>query len=133
VVLLAGDLALIHDVGALQAAQRHALALSVVVFDNGGGGIFSYLPIAQRIEHESFETHFRTPHAGDLGAIARGFGAESERVRSWEHLRAAFKASLASPGLSVVEVPVDRDRSVAQHRELDRRISGALARVVARP
>jgi len=128
VVLLTGDLALLHDVAALQAAQRHALNLTVVVFDNDGGGIFSYLPVADRADPEVFETHFRTPHGANLGEIVGGFGAGFERASSWEHFRAAFKSALATPGVSVVEIPVDRDRSVAHHREIDRRVSEALAR-----
>jgi 2-succinyl-5-enolpyruvyl-6-hydroxy-3-cyclohexene-1-carboxylate synthase len=128
VVLLTGDLALLHDVGALQAARRHSLNLTIVVFNNDGGGIFSYLPVADRAEPEIFETHFRTPHGADLGGIVVGFGAEFERIGSWEHFRAVFKSALATPGVSVVEIPVDRDRSVAHHREIDRRVCEALAR-----
>ncbi|MBW2691460.1 MAG: 2-succinyl-5-enolpyruvyl-6-hydroxy-3-cyclohexene-1-carboxylic-acid synthase [Deltaproteobacteria bacterium] len=128
VVLLTGDLALLHDVGALQAAQRHSLNLSVIVFDNDGGGIFSYLPVADRADPEVFETYFRTPHGANLGDIVGGFGSGFERVSSWEHFRAAFKSALATPGVSVVEVPVDRDRSVAHHREIEHRVSEALAR-----
>jgi len=128
VVLLTGDLALLHDVGALQTARRHSLNLCVVVFDNDGGGIFSYLPVADRVDPEVFETHFRTPHGANLGDIVAGFGAGFERASSWEHFRASFKSALATPGISVVEIPVDRDRSVAHHREIDRRVSEALAR-----
>jgi len=128
VVLLTGDLALLHDVGALQAARRHSLNLSVVVFDNNGGGIFSYLPIADSARPEVFETHFRTPHGADLGGIVSGFGAEFARISSWEHFRASLKSALAAPGVSVVEIPVDRDRSVAHHREIDFRVSQALTR-----
>jgi 2-succinyl-5-enolpyruvyl-6-hydroxy-3-cyclohexene-1-carboxylate synthase len=128
VVLLTGDLALLHDVGALQAARRHSLNLSVVVFDNDGGGIFSYLPIADRAKPEVFETHFRTPHGADLGGIVSGFGAEFARISSWEHFRASLKSALTAPGVSVIEIPVDRDRSVAHHREIDRRVGQALAR-----
>jgi 2-succinyl-5-enolpyruvyl-6-hydroxy-3-cyclohexene-1-carboxylate synthase len=128
VVLVTGDLALLHDVGALQAARRHSLNLTVVVFNNDGGGIFSYLPVADRADPEIFETHFRTPHGADLGGIVSGFGAGFARVSSWEHFRASFKSALATLGVSVVEIPVDRDRSVAHHREIERRVCETLAR-----
>jgi len=127
-VLLTGDLALLHDAAALQVARRHSLDLTVVVFDNDGGGIFSYLPVAERADPAVFETYFSTPHGADLREIAAGFGVESVRASSWEHFRAAFKSALAMPGVSLVEIPVDRDRSVAHHREIDHRVSAALAR-----
>ncbi len=131
VVLLTGDLALLHDVGALLAARRHALDLTIVVFDNDGGGIFSYLPVAERVAPEIFEAHFRTPHGVDLGAVVAGFGADFARVGSWEHFGASVKSALATPGVGVVVVPVDRDRSVAHHREIERRVSEALECEVA--
>jgi 2-succinyl-5-enolpyruvyl-6-hydroxy-3-cyclohexene-1-carboxylate synthase len=98
------------------------------VFDNDGGGIFSLLPIADQADPEIFETHFRTPHGADLEPVARAFGAAFARVTSWEHFRAAIKNALGAPGVSVVEVPIDRDRSVAHRREIERRVCEALAR-----
>jgi 2-succinyl-5-enolpyruvyl-6-hydroxy-3-cyclohexene-1-carboxylate synthase len=127
VVLLTGDLAFLHDVGALLMARRHGVNLTVVVFDNDGGGIFSLLPIADQADPKIFETHFRTPHGADLEPVARAFGAAFERVISWEHFRTAIKNALGAPGVSVVEIPIDRDRSVAHHREIERRVCEAVA------
>jgi 2-succinyl-5-enolpyruvyl-6-hydroxy-3-cyclohexene-1-carboxylate synthase len=133
VVLLTGDLAFLHDVGALLMARRHEVKLTIVVFDNDGGGIFSLLPIADQAAPEIFETHFRTPHSADLEPVARAFGAAFSRVTSWEHFRAAIKNALGAPGVSVVEIPIDRDRSVAHHREIERRVCEALARESEQP
>ena len=47
VVLLIGDVALAHDIGGLLAAQRLELRLTIVLLDNGGGGIFDFLPVAE--------------------------------------------------------------------------------------
>jgi 2-succinyl-5-enolpyruvyl-6-hydroxy-3-cyclohexene-1-carboxylate synthase len=46
VVLLIGDVALAHDIGGLIAARRLELDLTIVLIDNGGGGIFDFLPLA---------------------------------------------------------------------------------------
>jgi 2-succinyl-5-enolpyruvyl-6-hydroxy-3-cyclohexene-1-carboxylate synthase len=127
VALLTGDLAFLHDVGALLAAHRRPLPLAVVVLNNDGGGIFSYLPVAEHAQEVAFEEHFRTPHGLALGPLARAFGAGYAKVTSAEPLRAALKDALASPRASVIEVPIDRDRSVAHHREIAARVAAALA------
>jgi 2-succinyl-5-enolpyruvyl-6-hydroxy-3-cyclohexene-1-carboxylate synthase len=129
VVLMTGDLAFVHDVGALLIARRHEVNLTIVVFDNDGGGIFSLLPIADQADPNIFETHFRTPHGADLEALARAFGAAFARVTSWEHFRAEIKNALGSSGVSVVEIPIDRDRSVAHRREIERRVCEEFGRV----
>ncbi len=126
VVLLTGDLAFVHDAGGLLAAGRHGLSLVVVVVNDEGGGIFSYLPVAEHAEAGAFEELFRVRHGADLGELSRGYGASHVRAGSWEHFRAAVKEGLASAGVSVVELPVDRDRNVAHHRELQRAVAASL-------
>ena len=127
VVLLTGDLAFLHDLSGLVTAQRNGVGATLVVLNNNGGGIFSFLPIAAQGEAVAFEEHFRTPHGYELGPIATSLGATHTKTASILHLRAALKESLASPGLSVIEVPIDRDRNVAQHRRVAAAVSAALA------
>ncbi len=47
VVLLIGDVALAHDIGGLLAARRLGLKLTIVLLDNGGGGIFDFLAVSR--------------------------------------------------------------------------------------
>jgi 2-succinyl-5-enolpyruvyl-6-hydroxy-3-cyclohexene-1-carboxylate synthase len=47
VVLLIGDVALAHDIGGLLAAAP-GLKLTIVLLDNGGGGIFDFLAVSRR-------------------------------------------------------------------------------------
>lgn len=131
VVLLTGDLALIHDLGGLLAARRHGLRAAIVVLDNDGGGIFSFLPIASYGEEVSFEELFRTPHGLDLRHAAALFGASYERVTSWEHYRAALKDAFSADGLSMIHVPVDRDDSVEHVRTLAAAVTDAVRRAAA--
>ena len=48
--------------------------------DNGGGGIFSFLPQAGALDQRQFELLFGTPPASDVSAVARGFGLEVHEV-----------------------------------------------------
>ena len=64
VVLLIGDVALAHDIGGLLAARRLELKLTIVLLDNGGGGIFDFLPVSRarmaRAE-DIYTRHIATP------------------------------------------------------------------------
>jgi 2-succinyl-5-enolpyruvyl-6-hydroxy-3-cyclohexene-1-carboxylate synthase len=122
-VLLTGDLAFLHDVGGLLTARRHELSLTVVVVNNDGGGIFSFLPIANAKEH--FEPLFGTPHGVDLSHAASLYGAEFHRPDSPPALRASVKVGLES-GLHIIEVRTDRTSNVDYHRKLFARMAAAL-------
>jgi 2-succinyl-5-enolpyruvyl-6-hydroxy-3-cyclohexene-1-carboxylate synthase len=127
VLLLTGDLAFAHDLGGLLAARRHGLHATIVILNNDGGGIFSYLPIAEYADEVDFEANFRTPLGIDFEPAVATFGARFTRVTSWEHFRAALKESTGASETCVIEVPIDRDLSVAHHRAIERAVSAALA------
>jgi 2-succinyl-5-enolpyruvyl-6-hydroxy-3-cyclohexene-1-carboxylate synthase len=115
-VALTGDLGLLHDLGGLLAARRHALRAVFVVCNNDGGGIFSYLPQADG--SAAFERLFRTPHGLDLRGGVEMFGCGFTRATSRGELAAALRAALRSVRTEVIEVPIDLERSVALHREV---------------
>jgi 2-succinyl-5-enolpyruvyl-6-hydroxy-3-cyclohexene-1-carboxylate synthase len=69
--LLTGELALLHDVGGLLAARRAGAELHVVCLDNGGGGIFDFLPVAAHADPALYEEHIATPAGVEVEAIAR--------------------------------------------------------------
>ena len=124
-VLVIGDLSFYHDSNGLLAARQHGLDATIVLLNNDGGGIFSFLPQADQPEH--FETLFGTPHGLDLRPLAETYGARFTRVSSWDEFRQATLAGLEGSGLHVVEVPTERARNVALHRQLWPRVARALA------
>jgi 2-succinyl-5-enolpyruvyl-6-hydroxy-3-cyclohexene-1-carboxylate synthase len=120
VVALAGDLSLLHDQNGL-LAPRPAVDLTLVVLNNDGGGIFSFLPQAS-LSH-GFERLFGTPHGVDLAALARLHSCSHvllERASDLNH-------ALEGPGgIRIVEVRTDRAENVALHRHLRDRAAAAL-------
>jgi 2-succinyl-5-enolpyruvyl-6-hydroxy-3-cyclohexene-1-carboxylate synthase len=110
--LLIGELALLHDIGGLIAASRAGADLRIVCVNNGGGGIFDFLPVAEHADGEHFERHVATPIEVDLAAVAAVAGIQHRLASTVAEIRDAA----SSPGL--VEVRTDRAENVSRHREL---------------
>lgn len=97
--VLIGELALQHDAGGLLAARRAGVKLEIVCVNNGGGGIFDFLPVAEHADPAAYETHIATPsEAVELAAL-------------WPGIR---------------EIRTDRRQNVALHRELVERVAQSL-------
>jgi 2-succinyl-5-enolpyruvyl-6-hydroxy-3-cyclohexene-1-carboxylate synthase len=118
---LVGDLTMLHDVSGLVDGLGAAGGNCVlVVADNNGGGIFSFLPQAAALPAARFEQLFGTPRPQDLAALAAAFGHESVRVATNSQLRRAIDAGLAREGVTVVVAKVpSRDQNVALHESLN--------------
>ena len=116
VVLLTGDVALAHDIGGLLAARRLKLALTIVVLNNDGGGIFHFLPVAG--EADAFEEHVATPHGLEFAHAAALYGSEYERPQSVDALREAIERSLADRTTAIIEVRTDREQNLSLHRRI---------------
>lgn len=110
-VVLIGDVAYLHDANALLAAAQLGADLRIVVIDNRGGGIFSFLPQARALAPERFEQLFGTPHGSDLVALAAAHGLAATTADSLE----AVTAAVTTPGPTVTRVVTDRARNVADH------------------
>jgi 2-succinyl-5-enolpyruvyl-6-hydroxy-3-cyclohexene-1-carboxylate synthase len=128
VVALVGDLAFLHDLTALVSVQGDGPAITVVVVDNGGGGIFSFLPQRAAVPVESFESLFATPPATGVAAAARGLGATVTEVSTIEGLEEALRTSMGSGTTSVVRVEVPgRDENVELHDGINAEIAAGVA------
>jgi 2-succinyl-5-enolpyruvyl-6-hydroxy-3-cyclohexene-1-carboxylate synthase len=116
-IALVGDVTMLHDVSALvDGLGPHGGSLVVVVVNNRGGGIFSFLAQAA-LEPAQFETLFGTPRVHDLVRVSEAFGHQGTNVESVNELRAAVDKALAIPGLSVIVAQVpERDENVLTHQ-----------------
>lgn len=123
-VLVIGDIALYHDMNGLLAAKQHQLDATIVLLNNDGGGIFSFLPQAAHPRH--FETLFGTPHGLDFAHAARMYDATYCQAPTWEAFRQALRAGIEGRGLHLVEMRTDRARNVELHREARAAVARAL-------
>jgi 2-succinyl-5-enolpyruvyl-6-hydroxy-3-cyclohexene-1-carboxylate synthase len=125
VVLLTGDVALAYDIGGLIAARRLDLALTIVLLNNDGGGIFHFLPVASQTD--AFEEHVATPHGLDFAKAAELYGIGYELPEDLVALRAAVERALAAAATTIIEVRTDRQQNLALHRRVQDAVLDALS------
>jgi 2-succinyl-5-enolpyruvyl-6-hydroxy-3-cyclohexene-1-carboxylate synthase len=130
VALVVGDVSFLHDLNALVAAKLHALSATIVLVDNDGGGIFSFLPQATATIPgaglpDRYEELFGTPHGIDVAPIATALGGEHVVVGQRD-LREQIERSIACDGVQVLELRTDRARNVALHREVAALVATAI-------
>jgi len=117
---LVGDVTMLHDVSALVDGPGVSTSAVLVLSDNGGGGIFSFLSQARQVPAEQFEALFGTPRHHDLVAVASAFGHHAQRVTTATQLRDALAEALERDGLSVVVAQVpSREANVVRHEQLN--------------
>ena len=122
--VLLGDVAFCHDMSSLTALHARGLDLKIVVTDNDGGAIFSFLPQATTLPADVFERVFGTPHGTDIVEVARALGLRAYTAETVDELGAAFDES----DTCVVRVASSRKDNVDAHAELNDAVVAALDR-----
>ncbi|MFD1361427.1 2-succinyl-5-enolpyruvyl-6-hydroxy-3-cyclohexene-1-carboxylic-acid synthase [Lentibacillus salinarum] len=114
VTLVLGDLSFFHDMNGLLAAKHYDLNITILVVNNNGGGIFSFLP---QVNHQAhFEALFGTPPDIDFQHAVNMYGGSYQRPASAPELKQALRESYQYDGLSVIEVNTDRTANMEWHR-----------------
>ena len=109
-----GDLALLHDLNSLALADKENLI--VVVINNDGGGIFSYLPITTPAD--VFERYFGTPHGYTFENAAQMFGLHYANPDNHGDFDRAYDAALGKERASLIEIRTDRKSNHDLHLKL---------------
>jgi 2-succinyl-5-enolpyruvyl-6-hydroxy-3-cyclohexene-1-carboxylate synthase len=120
--IVTGDLGLLHDLGGLAALRDVSTPVRIVVIDNDGGGIFSFLPQREALEENEFESLLGTPRGVDVAKAAALFDLPHRRLDSLADLPAALAA-----GTGLIEVKTDRRDNATLHHRLTKRVKAALA------
>ena len=126
VALLIGDVAFLHDSNGLLGLARRAVNLTLVVVDNDGGGIFSFLPQAGAVELERFEQLWGTPHGVGIPGLAGIHSIESWSIEHMADLAPATARAAAGRGVTLLHVRTERSANVALHDVIHRAVAVAV-------
>jgi len=130
VTLLIGDIAFLHDLNALSLLQSLTVPLCIVVLNNNGGGIFSFLPVAS--EKDVFETCFAAPQSYSIKTAAEAFGIQCSSPATNRDFEECCRKAAASDACSVIEVKGNRQANVVLHRTLQSKITALGASCLSR-
>ncbi|MDO8716857.1 MAG: 2-succinyl-5-enolpyruvyl-6-hydroxy-3-cyclohexene-1-carboxylic-acid synthase, partial [Dehalococcoidales bacterium] len=120
VVLVIGDVSFYHDMNGLLAAKAFNLNATIIVINNDGVGIFSFLP--QAACEDVFESCFATPHGLTFRGAAGLYGLNYSLTGDWTAFRDAVRTSLTQTGSTIIEIPGNRKHNVALHRKTREKI-----------
>lgn len=116
VTLVIGDLSFYHDLNGLLVTKTLDIPLTVVLVNNDGGGIFSFLP--QSAEERYFEQLFGTPTGLEFEHAAKLYGGRYVCPESSAEFADAYLSSVNRRGLDIIEVKTRRETRVELHRRL---------------
>jgi 2-succinyl-5-enolpyruvyl-6-hydroxy-3-cyclohexene-1-carboxylate synthase len=125
--LYIGDVTALYDISALTETQRLGSPLRIVVVNNDGGGIFSFLPQSRSstVPNAVYERHWGTPHGLSIAAIAHSMGLSSRTVTSYDELTRALERPIEKPEL--IEIMTERSENLDYHIALRKAVALALA------
>ena len=113
--LLIGDISFIHDMNSLQLLKESKSSVAVILINNGGGGIFTLLPIAENKELLPFLT---TPHELKFKDTASTFGINYKKVQTPKGFEEAYRDSETKKEKIIIEVIVDNDTNIEIYNQL---------------
>ena len=108
----------------LLASKAYALNATIIVINNDGGAIFSFLPQANY--PDVFEQYFGTPHGLTFQHTAALYGLGYQKVEDWSTFRRVVVDSLTNDGTNIIEVPGNRALNVSLHRQVGNAVTAAI-------
>jgi 2-succinyl-5-enolpyruvyl-6-hydroxy-3-cyclohexene-1-carboxylate synthase len=125
VTLLIGDISFLHDLNSLSLLGHPWNTVIVIVLNNHGGGIFSFLPIASQTDR--LDECFATPQEFSIESAARTFGLGYACPETNGDFASYYTEALENRKSIIIEVSSDRQENLRLHRTLQAGISEILA------
>ncbi|OED37699.1 2-succinyl-5-enolpyruvyl-6-hydroxy-3-cyclohexene-1-carboxylic-acid synthase [PVC group bacterium (ex Bugula neritina AB1)] len=102
--LLIGDLSFLYDLNALQHLKDFEKSFCFVVLNNNGGGIFEQLPIRDKVDQETYEKLYQTPHALTFREFAVSFDIDYAQVQTLESFQEIYEQAQIYEQRILIEV-----------------------------
>lgn len=126
--LVLGDLTFFHDLNGLIAAKLYNIDIHIILVNNNGGGIFSFLP---QSEHpKNFELLFGTPLNIEFEHAVRMFNGNFTKIQNWDHFAVEMNQSVEQSGINVYEIVTNREKNRDEHREIWQSVSQEISNFV---
>jgi 2-succinyl-5-enolpyruvyl-6-hydroxy-3-cyclohexene-1-carboxylate synthase len=114
--LLIGDISFLHDLNALSLLNHAWNRLIVIVLNNHGGGIFSFLPVARVTDR--LDECFATPQDFSIEFAARTFGLDYAHPQTNSEFTDIYNEALNSSRSIIIEIEGTRQDNLLLHRTL---------------
>jgi 2-succinyl-5-enolpyruvyl-6-hydroxy-3-cyclohexene-1-carboxylate synthase len=124
-IVILGDLTFLHDINSLALAKRYPLPIVFIIFNNKGGGLFHFLPMAQ--EKKYFSEFFEAPHQVEIEKVAAGFGIPYFHPDSKSTFTESIETAIQQNAPAIIEITINGketyDLSVEIESFLQKKIS----------
>ncbi|MBN1561881.1 2-succinyl-5-enolpyruvyl-6-hydroxy-3-cyclohexene-1-carboxylic-acid synthase [candidate division KSB1 bacterium] len=119
VTLITGDIAALHDLNSLNLVRNSTMPIIIILINNDGGGIFSFLPIAR---HTEVEKYFQTPHGLTFEQAAAMFGLAYAQPASNAEFRDIYRDSCRREQSTIIEVRTTAEENLRLHQTVEEKI-----------
>ena len=114
--LLIGDLAFLHDINSLTFLKQLSYPATIVVINNNGGGIFSFL--STNMHTDIFEKYFGTPHNLSFKKIAEMYDFAYHNPKSKKEFENLYSGAINGSIHNIIEITTNREENLKFHLSL---------------
>ena len=118
--IIIGDVSCLHDINSLAFFDNMKVPLAIILINNNGGGIFSFLPIKN--DKMVFEKYFGTPHNLSFKHAAAMFNIEYCHPSNIDDFISCYRSVFDGNRPVLIEVVTDRTENYNHHKNLQKLI-----------
>lgn len=116
-IAVLGDLSSLHDLNSLLQLQSNPIPMIFIIINNGGGGIFSFLPVAKVISNEVFDKNFAGKHSFSFLEFSNALQLLYFSPNSICELEKSILEAQKKTIPSVIEIKTDREENYKLHQQ----------------